>query len=345
MTAGRAAAGERRAARLLRWYPAAWRARYGAEFTELLLADFADQPRSWRRTADVARSGLLARLTGAGLTSHRLEPTGQLRASLVTMGCALGAFLTFGIAMLAQLATGWQWGTPGSPATTAGMIIMTLAVTGIGLLAMLAGSPVAWLTVVALARNRDRKGGTRGRDRRLARAAWLLLAGGCALAAGARHFQNSWPGTGGTAGHHGLLPAGLAAFGWASTLSVSSYWAHPAQLHHFPAAELAWMALSPVALACLVAGLAGVVRRLPMPARLLTYLTRLAGAGALAACCFFAGAACWVFGQGSGQAGLFHAGALDVMGLAVMTLTLVAAVRAAVCAREASGRLPRSPMS
>ena len=31
----------------------AWRARYGEEFTELLLADFAERPRSWRRTANV----------------------------------------------------------------------------------------------------------------------------------------------------------------------------------------------------------------------------------------------------------------------------------------------------
>jgi hypothetical protein len=333
MTAGRVAAGDRRAARLLRWYPAAWRARYGAEFTELLLADFADRPHSWQRAADVARSGLLARLTAAGLTSQRLEPAGQLQASLVTMGCALAAFLTFGIAMLAQLATGWQWVMPQAPATTAGTVIMTLAAAAIGLLALLAACPVAWVTAVTLGRDRDH---------RLARPAGLLLAGACAVATGAHHFQNSWPGTGGGAAHRGLVPAGMAAFGWASTLSVSSYWAHPAELHRFPAAELTWMALSPVALACLIAGAAGVVRRLPMPAGLLTYLTRLAVAVALAACCLFAGAAWWVFGQGSGQAGLFHAGALDVTVLGVMALALAATVRAAVCAREAGGQLARA---
>jgi hypothetical protein len=56
----------RRTARLLRWYPPAWRARYGDEFTELLIAEFTERPRSWRRAVDVARGGLLARLTGAG---------------------------------------------------------------------------------------------------------------------------------------------------------------------------------------------------------------------------------------------------------------------------------------
>jgi hypothetical protein len=44
---------------LLRWYPRAWRARYGEEFTELLLADLAERPRSAARTADVIRGGLV----------------------------------------------------------------------------------------------------------------------------------------------------------------------------------------------------------------------------------------------------------------------------------------------
>jgi hypothetical protein len=57
---GRANA-ERRARRLLRWYPQAWRRRYGEEFVELLIADIEERPRSPRRTLDVARQGLAAR--------------------------------------------------------------------------------------------------------------------------------------------------------------------------------------------------------------------------------------------------------------------------------------------
>jgi hypothetical protein len=57
----------KRAARLLRWYPRAWRGRYGEEFAELLTADLAERPRSAARTADVIRGGLVARLAGAGL--------------------------------------------------------------------------------------------------------------------------------------------------------------------------------------------------------------------------------------------------------------------------------------
>jgi hypothetical protein len=62
---------DRRARRLLRWYPKAWRLRYGEEFRELLIADIGERPRSWRRTLDVTRRGLVARVApkpaGAGL--------------------------------------------------------------------------------------------------------------------------------------------------------------------------------------------------------------------------------------------------------------------------------------
>src|SRR5258708_21428898 len=113
----------RRAARLVRWYPASWRERYGAEFTELLLAEFAERPACRRRTADVIRSGLCARLTVAGLTSHAIEPSDQVRASLATLCCALAAFLAFGIAMWSQLTTAWPWGQPDAAATRAGIAV------------------------------------------------------------------------------------------------------------------------------------------------------------------------------------------------------------------------------
>ena len=46
-----------------------------------------------------------------------------------------------------------------------------------------------------------------------------------------------------------MVPGGVAAYAWASTLFVTSYWLHPAALLHFPAAELGYMVLSPVATA------------------------------------------------------------------------------------------------
>ena len=314
----------RRAARLLRWYPAAWRARYGEEFTELLLAEFAERPRSWRRAADVARGGLLARLTGAGLTSDRLEPAQQARAGLATAAWSLAAFLIVGVAMWAQLTIGWEWAPPGRAATVA-LVAMSAAAAFLAALALLAAIPLTWSVVRALKNHPERP---------VRRSAWLALTGSGLVVAGSRHFANAWPGTGAhPALPHGFLPAGVAAFGWAGTLSVSSYWAHPGALAAFPAAEVAWMAVSPVALVAAVAGVAGLVRRLDLSPRVLRYEAWLASAAAAAMAVFLAGACCWVLAEGSGP-GLFHAGTIDLASLAVMMLALYTAQRATGRARK-----------
>jgi len=324
----------RRAARLLRWYPATWRARYGDEFAELLIAEFAEQPRSWRRAADVARSGLVARLTRAGLTGHQPQPAEQVRAGLATAACALAAFGAPGIAMWAQLTIGWAWTPPGTVGATIAMAAMTAAVLLLAVLALLAVVPLSWSAACSL-RRRPARRALRGR-------ALLALAGAVVLAVGSHHFQNAWPGTGAHpwAGH-GLVPAGVAALGWAATLWVSAYWAHPAALAAFPAAEIAWMAVSPAALIAAVAGVAGLVRRLDLSVRMLRYEAWLAGGAAAAMAVFLAGACCWVLAPGSGS-GLFHAGTIDVASLAVMVLALTMARRAAGLARKAApGSRPR----
>jgi hypothetical protein len=310
---------DRRAARLLRWYPPAWRARYGDEFAELLIAEFAEQPRSWRRAADVARGGLLARLTGAGLTSHELAPPEQVRAGLATAVCSLAAFLAPGVAMWSQLTVGWEWAPPSATATRVAMVAMSAAALLLAVLVVLAVPPLA----VATAR-----GMARGQARRLRGPLLLAAAGAVVLAAGSHHFQNAWPGTGGHFwAQQGLVPAGVAAFSWAATLSVSSYWAHPVALSAFPAAEIAWMAVSPLALIALVAGVTGTMRRLDLSSRLLRYEAWLVGAAAVGMTVFLAGGCCWVLADGT-RPGLFHAGAIDVASLAVMMLALSVARRA-----------------
>ena len=318
----------RRAARLLRWYPAAWRARYGDEFAELLVAEFAERPRSWRRAADVARSGLLARLTRAGLTGHRPESAEQVRAVLATAACALAAFAAPGIAMWAQLTIGWAWAPPASVGATIAMAAMTAATALLAALVLLAAVPLGWSAVCSLRRRPVR--------RALRGPALLATVGAGVLAVGSHHLQNAWPGTGAHpwAGH-GLVPAGVAAFGWAATLWVSAYWAHPGALAAFPAAEIVWMAVSPAALIAAVAGVAGLVRRLDLSVRLLRYEAWLASSAAAAMAVFLAGACCWVLAPGSGP-GLFHAGAIDAGSLAVMVLALSMARRAAGLARKAA---------
>lgn len=304
----------RRIARLLWWYPRSWRARYGAEFAELLLAEFAEQPRNWRRGIDVAGHGLLARLADAGLMSRRRPP----EQPLATVGCALAAIGVLAVAMLAQLATGWQWVSPRSSYITGATLVMTLAAACIGLIGLCAVVPVMWQVLVAAGR----------RNGRLMRPAGVALGCGVALALGAKHFQNSWPGTGGTGAEHGLVPGGMAAFGWASTLSVTSFWAHPGLLSRFPAAELAWMVLSPVAGIALACALVTTVRRLSLPQRLVGYLAWLTRGTWWASAAFAAGAAMWMLGR-SPAAGLFRPGLVDGAELLIMMLALAVALIAA----------------
>jgi pimeloyl-ACP methyl ester carboxylesterase len=52
---------ERRARLLVRCYPPAWRTRYGDEFVQLLVDEISERPRSLSLTADVVRSGVIAR--------------------------------------------------------------------------------------------------------------------------------------------------------------------------------------------------------------------------------------------------------------------------------------------
>jgi hypothetical protein len=330
---GGVAAAERRARRLLRWYPRSWRDRYGAEFTELLIAEMAEDRQSWRRTLDVARSGLLARCTAAGLSSHELPACEQFRASLAALCCAVAVIGTLGMFMLAQLATGWQWSASGSAPTAAGTLIMTAAAAGLGLTGLAAALPAGWQAAATAVRNRDA---------RLALALALALISAAVLVVGTRHFQNGWPGTGGTGAEHDLVPGGLAAFAWASTLSVSAYWMHPGMWGGFPVAELSWMLLSPIAWAGLLTGVAGTVRRVNPPPRLRAYLARLSAAAAVAAIGFVAGAGCWVLARGPAGTAAFRPGLIDAGGLAAMALAAVIALRAAAILQYARLRLTGS---
>lgn len=53
----------KRAQGYLRWYPLAWRERYGEEFVAHLEVELAERPVSFARTSDIVAHGLLARLS------------------------------------------------------------------------------------------------------------------------------------------------------------------------------------------------------------------------------------------------------------------------------------------
>jgi hypothetical protein len=326
------AAERNRAERQLRWYPREWRARYGDEFTELLVAELEERPRSLRRSVDLARSGLTARLAAAGLGGQPLETEGSGRRSLATLAAALSIFSVVAIALWAQLAIGWQWAPPATPATSLAMVVMSLGILVVGALCLLAIVPVAWLAVRSLA----------ARWRQVLGPMSLVVGCLVVLVVGTHHFANGWPGT---RGHpwsdQGMVPGGVAAYAWASTLFVTSYWLHPAALARFSGGEVAWMLVSPVAVGALIVGATRIVRRIDVPPRLIRYERTIGLLAAVTTAIFFTGAALWVVDGSPGPRNLFHIGSIDIVELAALALLVVVTGRAA--GRVTSGPPPLAP--
>jgi hypothetical protein len=323
---------ERRARRLMRAYPKSWRERYGDEFAELLISEFEETPTSWWRTTNVVVTGCLTRLVPTGLAGQGLQPTEQVRASVVSLGCALAAFLAFGIAMWSQLAIGWQWSRPDTVGTTTAMVLMSATMVIFCALGLLAALPIAWAVLIRIFQRQGRL---------LLRPALVFVIGVTLLIIGARHFGNGWPGTGGHPwADQGIVPGGMAAFTWASTLSVSSYWMHPGALSSFPTSELVWMAFSPIAIVCVVLGAASTVRRLELSPRILRYESRLGSLASFAMIAFLTGCCFWMIDGGSGPRDLFHIGAINVVEVVLMGLALVVARLAVHRSVNTQYRLP-----
>jgi hypothetical protein len=238
-----------------------------------------------------------------------------------SLACCAAVFLGVGGAIWSQLVIGWQWSAPDGAGTAVATFVMTGTILVLAVLALLAALPVAYTVAARLVR--DRAPG-------LAVPSGLFLAGLAIMIVGGRHFGNGWPGTGGHPwARTGLVPGGVAAFSWACTLAVSSFWAHPAALAAFPAAELTWMALSPLALACLVAGAATAVRRTELSPALLRFEGRLGAAACVTMTAFLGGGCAWLTGRTPQPGDLFRPGAIDVAGLLVMALALGVACQAA----------------
>ncbi|HEX4433865.1 MAG TPA: hypothetical protein VH012_03485 [Acidimicrobiales bacterium] len=322
------AAALQRAERLLRWYPREWRARYGEEFVALLVDDLQERPRSLQRSLDVAGNGFVARLAVVGLGGHCLDPDDNGRRSLAAFACAVSFFVTVAIALWAQITIGWQWSAPNTTATTLAMVVMSLAVAAIGVASITSSGPVVWLALRSLD----------GRQRwRTLRPLTLIVIGLTVFVVGTHHFANGWPGTGGHPwAHQGIVPGGVAAYAWASTLFISSYWLHPAALGAFPGAEVAWMFACPLALGAVIVGVTKLVRRLEFADRLLRFERTLGFVVAGAMALFLTGAALWILDGGPGPRDLFHIGAIDVTELVILVTSLALAGRAVERSRDAA---------
>jgi hypothetical protein len=84
-----------------------------------------------------------------------------------------------------------------------------------------------------------------------------------------------------------------------------------------------------------VAGATTIVRRLDLAPRLLHYERRLATTAAYAMAAYLIGSSCWIVDGGPGPRRLFHAGAIDVAGLVLMTAASLIALRAVQRAHSA----------
>jgi hypothetical protein len=291
----------------------------------MLLDDLEERPRSLGRTIDVAAHGVFARVKALGLAGDSLTPSEQAHSSLAAFGCAFGVFAVFGIAIWAQLTVGWEWSEPNNAGTVLAMMIMSAAVLALAAVALLASLPVVG-AAVRLVRQ--------GRGRTIIWPAICFFLGVAVLVVGGHHFGNGWPGTRGHPwAHQGIVPGGVAAFSWASTLSVSAYWAHPQALGAFPTPEIIWMLVSPIAIVSAIVSVAKVVRRVDLGPAALRFELRVAQAASVVMVLFVTGACLWVVRGGPGPRNLFHTGAIDVAGLVVMVAALGLAYRSTRRAR------------
>lgn len=102
---------EHRVDHALRWYPAAWRERYGRELIDLLVDTNAERPLTWRARLALARAGLIERGHYSGVIGRRARPEDQVRAGALRVGFAWACFVVAGAAF-AKFSEHWDVVTP-----------------------------------------------------------------------------------------------------------------------------------------------------------------------------------------------------------------------------------------
>ena len=162
-------------ASLLRWYPRAWRQRYGEEFLAMVEDGLDGQRPTWRLTVSVAWAGLRER--GRALVSRRVLARG---ARGIRFGFGRWWPIWMTAYMLAFLPTAVEASAPGGRAwqVTAALAAL-VAVTTLTGLAVLAGGLVALSAV----RRFLRAGGWAAIRRRVAWATGATVVAGAALTA------------------------------------------------------------------------------------------------------------------------------------------------------------------
>lgn len=104
-------ANQSRAQRMLRWYPAAWRERYGSELVDLIDDTYGERPLGARAYASLARTGIVQRLRYTFLLSRPASPGDPVREGALTVWFAWACYVVAG-AGFAKYSEHWDVATP-----------------------------------------------------------------------------------------------------------------------------------------------------------------------------------------------------------------------------------------
>jgi hypothetical protein len=111
--------------RLLRFYPPAWRRRYGEELKELIVEASDSGGVPWRTRIDVALAGYRERVRAAGLEPGG-APADRVRARVLLVLCAWALFVVGGM-VVGKFSEHWQDAVPASGGSV-GRLAFTLLV-------------------------------------------------------------------------------------------------------------------------------------------------------------------------------------------------------------------------
>jgi hypothetical protein len=100
-----------RAARLLRWYPPSWRARYGGELTALMEDTHGPNDVPFRQRRAIAWAGTVERARASGMLGDAAGPNERVRAGSILILCAWTLFVVAG-SIFAKFTDNWFGMTP-----------------------------------------------------------------------------------------------------------------------------------------------------------------------------------------------------------------------------------------
>jgi len=257
----------RRAARLLRWYPAAWRERYGEEFEDHLEQEFSDRSVDWRRTANIVYEGLVARVADLGLATTDVGLEDRTHASVGTSFALVTMMMVVILDLWSRAMALWNSFSRASVPNTVATGALTIA-TGLLLMVLVAVVLVVGFSVVRQV--------ARGRARPLVGPSIVAMVSGGFLLYGARwvpgeldayirgggaHGGPGFPGI--RLSHPGAVIKALAQITWELTQRWVALWGQG--VPRTPVGQVVMNDLAPLAVLVFGVAIALLVRRVELP--------------------------------------------------------------------------------